>query len=236
MSNDEGVKIDIESPEQFEEDVSKIIKEEEEKKKASEEKSENPEEAKTGEEPVEEKEENVSGEKETSQDEGKETEEEDNKKKHHGKKDKKEKKDPRDEKIADLEDRVKRQMAEFENFRKRTDKEKSQMYDMGAKNVIEKILPVIDNFERGLESIPEGSDKAFVDGMQMIYKQLSGELEKLGVKPIEAVGQPFDPNYHNAVMQTESEEYESGTVAQELQKGYMYHDTLVRPSMVSVVS
>ncbi len=236
MSNDEGVKIDIESPEQFEEDVSKIIKEEEEKKKASEEKSENPEEAKTGEEPVEEKEENVSGEKETSQDEGKEAEEENNKKKHHGKKDKKEKKDPRDEKIADLEDRVKRQMAEFENFRKRTDKEKSQMYDMGAKNVIEKILPVIDNFERGLESIPEGSDKAFVDGMQMIYKQLSGELEKLGVKPIEAVGQPFDPNFHNAVMQTESEEYESGTVAQELQKGYMYHDTLVRPSMVAVVS
>ena len=236
MSNDEGVKIDIESPEQFEEDVSKIIKEEEEKKKASEDKSENPEEAKTGEEPVEEKEENVSGEKETSQDEGKKAEEEDNKKKHHGKKDKKEKKDPRDEKIADLEDRVKRQMAEFENFRKRTDKEKSQMYDMGAKNVIEKILPVIDNFERGLESIPEGSDKAFVDGMQMIYKQLSGELEKLGVKPIEAVGQPFDPNFHNAVMQTESEEYESGTVAQELQKGYMYHDTLVRPSMVSVVS
>lgn len=236
MSNDEGVKIDIESPEQFEEDVSKIIKEEEEKKKASKEKSENPEEAKTGEEPVEEKEENVSGEKETSQDEGKEAEEEDNKKKHHGKKDKKEKKDPRDEKIADLEDRVKRQMAEFENFRKRTDKEKSQMYDMGAKNVIEKILPVIDNFERGLESIPEGSDKAFVDGMQMIYKQLSGELEKLGVKPIEAVGQPFDPNFHNAVMQTESEEYESGTVAQELQKGYMYHDTLVRPSMVAVVS
>ena len=236
MSNDEGVKIDIESPEQFEEDVSKIIKEEEEKKKASEKKSENPEEAKTGEEPVEEKEENVSGEKETSKDEGKEAEEEDNKKKHHGKKDKKEKKDPRDEKIADLEDRVKRQMAEFENFRKRTDKEKSQMYDMGAKNVIEKILPVIDNFERGLESIPEGSDKAFVDGMQMIYKQLSGELEKLGVKPIEAVGQPFDPNFHNAVMQTESEEYESGTVAQELQKGYMYHDTLVRPSMVAVVS
>ena len=236
MSNDEGVKIDIESPEQFEEDVSKIIKEEEEKKKASEEKSENPEEAKTGEEPVEEKEENVSGEKETSQGEGKEVEEGDNKKKHHGKKDKKEKKDPRDEKIADLEDRVKRQMAEFENFRKRTDKEKSQMYDMGAKNVIEKILPVIDNFERGLESIPEGSDKAFVDGMQMIYKQLSGELEKLGVKPIEAVGQPFDPNFHNAVMQTDSEEYESGTVAQELQKGYMYHDTLVRPSMVAVVS
>ncbi len=233
MSNDDGVKIDIESPEQFEEDVSKIIEEEEEKKKSAEEpddeavKKDKPE-------PEIEADENQGA-------KGPDNESEDNagkddKKKHHGKKDKKEKKDPRDEKIADLEDRVKRQMAEFENFRKRTDKEKSQMYDMGAKNVIEKILPVIDNFERGLESVPEGSDKAFVDGMQMIYKQLSGELEKLGVKPIEAVGQPFDPNFHNAVMQTESEEYESGTVAQELQKGYMYHDTLVRPSMVAVVS
>ena len=241
MSNDEGVKIDIESPEQFEEDVSKIIQEEEEKKKASEEKAsdektEDPEGEKAGKELQDGKEENVSETEEGLQDENKEPGEEDNKKKHHGKKDKKEKKDPRDEKIADLEDRVKRQMAEFENFRKRTDKEKSQMYDMGARNVIEKILPVIDNFERGLESVPEGADQAFVDGMQMIYKQLSGELEKLGVKPIEAVGQPFDPNFHNAVMQTESEEYESGTVAQELQKGYMYHDTLVRPSMVSVVS
>ncbi|MBQ8007559.1 MAG: nucleotide exchange factor GrpE [Lachnospiraceae bacterium] len=223
----------MESPEQFEEDVSKIIEEEEEKKKSAEEpddeavKEDKPE-------PESEADENQGA-------KGLDNESEDNagkddKKKHHGKKDKKEKKDPRDEKIADLEDRVKRQMAEFENFSKRTDKEKSQMYDMGAKNVIEKILPVIDNFERGLESVPEGSDKVFVDGMQMIYKQLSGELEKLGVKPIEAVGQPFDPNFHNAVMQTESEEYESGTVAQELQKGYMYHDTLVRPSMVSVVS
>ncbi|MCR5673156.1 MAG: nucleotide exchange factor GrpE [Lachnospiraceae bacterium] len=165
---------------------------------------------------------------------GKEQEEAD-KKKHHGKKDKKEKKDPRDEKIADLEDRVKRQMAEFENFRKRTEKEKAQMFDMGAKSVIEKILPVIDNFERGLSNIPEGSDGAFVNGMQMIYKQMTDELEKIGVKQIEAVGQPFDPNFHNAVMQVESEEYESGTVAQELQKGYMYHDTLVRPSMVGVV-
>ena len=154
-------------------------------------------------------------------------------KKHSGKKNKK---DPRDEKIAELEDRVKRQMAEFENFRKRTDKEKSQMYDMGARCVIEKILPVIDNFERGLESVPEGCDQAFVDGMQMIYKQLSSELEKLGVKEIEAVGTPFDPNIHNAVMQVESDEYESGTVAAQLQKGYTYHDTLVRPSMVSVVS
>jgi molecular chaperone GrpE len=126
-------------------------------------------------------------------------------------------------------------MAEFENFRKRTDKEKSQMFDMGVKNVVEKILPVIDNFERGLENVPEGADEAFVNGMKMIYKQMTDELDKIGVKPIEAVGQPFDPNFHNAVMQVESEEYESGTVAQELQKGYMYHDTLVRPSMVGVV-
>ena len=126
-------------------------------------------------------------------------------------------------------------MAEFENFRKRTDKEKSQMFDMGVKNVVEKILPVIDNFERGLENVPEGADEAFVNGMKMIYKQMTDELDKIGVKPIEAVGQPFDPNFHNAVMQVESEEFESGTVAQELQKGYMYHDTLVRPSMVGVV-
>ncbi len=126
-------------------------------------------------------------------------------------------------------------MAEFENFRKRTDKEKAQMFDMGAKSVIEKILPVIDNFERGLQNVPEGSDEAFVNGMQMIYKQMTDELDKIGVKPIEAVGQPFDPNFHNAVMQVESDEYESGTIAQELQKGYMYHDTLVRPSMVGVV-
>lgn len=233
MSNEEGVKIDIESPEQFEEDVSRIIEEEEERKEASEKKAEEPAGGKEQEEASDDTVEETEG---PSEDKDKESEDKEDKKKHHGKKDKKEKKDPRDEKIADLEDRVKRQMAEFENFRKRTDKEKSQMYDMGAKNVIEKILPVIDNFERGLESVPEGSDQAFVDGMQMIYKQLSGELEKLGVKPIEAVGQPFDPNFHNAVMQTESEEYESGTVAQELQKGYMYHDTLVRPSMVSVVS
>lgn len=233
MSNDDGVKIDIESPEQFEEDVSKIIEEEEEKKKSAEEPDD---EAVKEDKPEPESEADENQGAESSGSESENNAGKDDKKKHHGKKDKKEKKDPRDEKIADLEDRVKRQMAEFENFRKRTDKEKSQMYDMGAKNVIEKILPVIDNFERGLESVPEGSDKAFVDGMQMIYKQLSGELEKLGVKPIEAVGQPFDPNFHNAVMQTESEEYESGTVAQELQKGYMYHDTLVRPSMVSVVS
>lgn len=149
---------------------------------------------------------------------------------------KKEKKDKKDEQIAELTDRVKRQMAEFENFRKRTDKEKSQMYEMGAKSVIEKLLPVIDNFERGLATIPEeAKDDPVATGMQMIYKQLSTELDNMGVKPIEAVGCEFDPNFHNAVMQVESEEYESGIVAQELQKGYMYHDSVVRHSMVAVV-
>ena len=135
-----------------------------------------------------------------------------------------------------LEDRVKRQMAEFENFRKRTEKEKSAMFDVGAKSVIEKILPVVDNFERGLAAVPEDEKSgAFADGMNMIYKQLIGELDKLGVKPIEAVGKEFDPNLHNAVMQTTSEELESGYVAQELQKGYTYHDMVIRHSMVAVV-
>ena len=230
MSSDEGIKIDIESPEQFEEDVEKIMEEMEEKEKKTlkeEDKEESASKETVGEDPEE---------QDRKQPDPEEDQEAGEKKKHHGKKDKKEKKDPRDEKIAELEDRVKRQMAEFENFRKRTDKEKSGMYDMGARNVIEKILPVIDNFERGLENVPEDSNEAFADGMRMIYKQLTAELDKLGVKPIEAVGQPFDPNFHNAVMQVESEEYESGTVAAELQKGYMYHDTLVRPSMVSVVT
>ena len=139
-------------------------------------------------------------------------------------------------KIDELEDRVKRQMAEFENFRKRTDKEKAMMFETGAKSVIDKILPVVDNFERGLATIPEEDENsAFANGMKMIYKQMMDELEKLGVKPIEAVGQEFDPNFHNAVMQVESEEYESGVVAQELLKGYMYHESVVRHSMVAVV-
>ena len=149
---------------------------------------------------------------------------------------KKNKKDPKDEKIEELTDRVKRQLAEFENFRNRTEKEKSSMYEMGAKAVVEKILPVIDNFERGLAGAPADGEDAFADGIKMIYKQMCTELETIGVKPIEAVGKEFDPNIHNAVMQVESEEYESGIVAQELQKGYMYRDTLVRPSMVAVVS
>ena len=146
------------------------------------------------------------------------------------------KEDSYKEKIDQLEDRVKRQMAEFENFRKRTDKEKQAMFDTGAKSVIEKILPVVDNFERGLATVPEESkEDPFVDGMNRIYKQLMTELENIGVKPIDAVGQEFDPNLHNAVMQVESDEYESGVVAQELQKGYTYHDMVVRHSMVGVV-
>ena len=150
------------------------------------------------------------------------------------KKDKKE--DVLKQKVEELEDRVKRQMAEFENFRKRTEKEKAAMYEVGAKSVIEKILPVVDNFERGLGTIPEEEKGgAFAEGMNMIYKQLIGELDKIGVKPIEALGQEFNPEFHNAVMQVESEEYESGVVAQELQKGYTYHDTVVRHSMVAVV-
>ncbi len=137
------------------------------------------------------------------------------------------------EKIAELEDKVLRQMAEFENFRKRTEKEKSAMFEVGAKSVIEAMLPVVDNFERGLAGAPEGD--AFAEGMQMIYKQLMGEMDKLGVKPIEALGCEFNPDFHNAVMQVASEEYESGFVAQELQKGYTYRDAVVRHSMVAVV-
>lgn len=141
------------------------------------------------------------------------------------------------ERIDELEDRVKRQMAEFENFRKRTDKEKTTMFETGAKSVIEKILPVVDNFERGLAGLSEEEMKQpFAEGMNMVYKQLMTELEKLEVKPIEAVGCEFNPNLHNAVMQVESDEYESGIIAQELQKGYMYRDIVVRHSMVSVVS
>ncbi len=149
----------------------------------------------------------------------------------------KKKKDKRDEQIEELNDKLKRQMAEFDNFRKRTEKEKSQMYDMGARSVIEKILPVIDNFERGLAAVQEeAKEDAFVVGMDKVYKQMLAELEAIGVTAIEAVGQEFDPEFHNAVMQVESGEYESGVVAQELQKGYMYKDSVVRHSMVAVVS
>lgn len=150
---------------------------------------------------------------------------------------KKKKKDKKDEQIEDLNDRLRRQMAEFDNFRKRSEKEKSQMFDMGARSIIEKVLPVVDNFERGLAAVPEDQkDDAFVTGMDKVYKQLMTEFDSIGVKPIEALGQEFNPDLHNAVMQVESDEYEPGVVAQELQKGYMYKDTVVRHSMVAVVS
>lgn len=141
------------------------------------------------------------------------------------------------EKVEELEDRVKRQMAEFENFRKRSEREKTAMFETGAKSVIEKILPIVDNFERGLATVPEEEKNSpFAEGMEMIYKQLVSELEKIEVKPIPAVGEEFNPEFHNAVMQVESDEYESGVIAQELQKGYTYRDSVVRHSMVAVVS
>lgn len=167
--------------------------------------------------------------------EGKESEESKEEDKKKGLFNKKEKKNPLQEKVDELNDKVLRQMAEFENFRKRTDKEKAQQFELGQSNILEKLLPIVDNFERGLAAVPEAEkDGAFADGMNKIYKQLITELENLGVTPIEAVGKEFDPNFHNAVMQVESEEYGSGIVAQELQKGYMFHDTVLRHSMVGV--
>ena len=149
----------------------------------------------------------------------------------------KKKKDPRDEKIEELTDRVKRQMAEFENFRKRTEKEKSTMYEMGARDMIEKILPIIDNFERGLATIPEDAKETpFAEGMEKIYKQLQKTMEDAGVKVIEAVGKEFDPNLHNAVMHVEDESLGENVVAEELLKGYTYRDSVVRHSMVKVAN
>ena len=149
----------------------------------------------------------------------------------------KEKKDKKDEKIEELTDRLTRQMAEFDNFRKRTEREKSQMYEIGAKDIIEKILPVIDNFERGLAAVPEESkEDPFVEGMEKIYKQIMTTLEGVGVKPIEAVGQEFNPDFHNAVMHVEDEEAGENIITEEFQKGYMYHDSVVRHSMVKVAN
>ena len=149
----------------------------------------------------------------------------------------KKKKDPRDEKIEELTDRVKRQMAEVENFRKRTEKEKSSMYEMGARDIIERILPVIDNFERGLAVIPEDKkEDPIAEGMEKIYKQIQKVFEEAGVKPIEAAGKEFDPNFHNAVMHVEDESLGENIVAEELQKGYMYRDSVVRHSMVKVAN
>lgn len=197
------------------------------------------------EEIMEEKEEEIIEEADAAQEEAEmeaceasEEEEEKEDKKLQKKKAKAEKKqDALKEKVEELEDKVKRQMAEFDNFRKRSEKEKNAMFETGAKSVIEKILPVVDNFERGLATISEEEKGSpFAEGMEMIYRQLIGELEKMEVKPIPAVGEEFDPALHNAVMQVESDEYESGVIAQELQKGYTYRDSVVRHSMVAVVS
>lgn len=150
---------------------------------------------------------------------------------------KKNKKDKKDEKIEELTDRLTRQMAEFDNFRKRTDKEKSQMYEIGAKSVVEKILPVVDNFERGLAAVPEDQkEDSFVQGMEKIYKQIMTTFEEIGVKPIEAVGKEFNPDFHNAVMHVEDENLGENIVADEFQKGYMYRESVVRHSMVKVAN
>ena len=142
-----------------------------------------------------------------------------------------------EEKVKELEDMRVRQLAEFENVRKRSEKEKSQMFEVGAKSVIEKILPVMDNFERGLQGVPEEEkDAPFVKGVEMVYKQMLTAFEEMGVKPIEAVGKEFDPNLHNAVMAVDDDSLESGTVAEEMQKGYMYKESVVRHSMVKVVN
>ena len=147
------------------------------------------------------------------------------------------KKDKKDEKIEELTDKLTRQMAEFDNFRKRTEKEKSQMYEVGAKDIIEKILPVVDNFERGLDAVKEEEkEDPFVQGMEKVYKHLLTTLEGIEVKPIEAVGQPFDPNFHNAVMHVEDENFGENIVAEEFQKGYTYRDSVVRHSMVKVAN
>ena len=212
------------------EDLAEELKEGSEEKEEPEETNENAseEEAGSGEETSEEK---------SSEEAEDEAEHEEAKSlfKKKGKSEKK--KDPMKEKVEELEDKVKRQLAEFENFRNRTEKEKTQMFELGAKSVIEKILPVVDNFERGLASVSEeDKEKPFVEGMELVYKQLMTELEKMEVKPIPAVGEEFNPEFHNAVMQVDSEEYESGMVAQELQKGYTYRDTVVRHSMVAVVN
>lgn len=150
---------------------------------------------------------------------------------------KKNKKDKKDEKIEELTDKLTRQMAEFDNFRKRTEKEKSQMYEIGAKDIIDKILPVVDNFERGLGAVTEEEkENPFVQGMEKVYKQMMTTLEEIGVKPIEAVGQEFNPDFHNAVMHVEDESLGENVIAEEFQKGYMYRDSVVRHSMVKVAN
>lgn len=215
----------------------------EEAKKAAGQQEEAKEEAETAEKEVEaeaDSEEEAAGEEETTE-EAEDKEEDSEEATETGKSGKKlfgkKKKDKKDEKIEELTDRLARSMAEFDNFRKRTEKEKSQMYEVGAKDIIEKILPVIDNFERGLGAVKEEEkEDPFVQGMEKIYKQLITTLEGIEVKPIEAVGQPFDPNFHNAVMHVEDENLGENIVAEEFQKGYMYRDSVVRHSMVKVAN
>ena len=145
--------------------------------------------------------------------------------------------DKKDLAIADLTDRLKRSMAEFDNFRKRSEKEKATMFDMGARSVAEKLLPIVDNFERAMTATPaEGEGRAFADGIEMIYNQMTKTLEDLGVKPIDCVGKDFDPNLHNAVMHIEDESLGENVVAEELLKGYMYKDGVLRHSMVKVAN
>ena len=186
-----------------------------------------------------EKEENVSKEEDSKEETSEGTEEKEESEDSSGKKlfGKKNKKDKKDEKIEELTDKLTRQMAEFDNFRKRTEKEKSQMYEIGAKDIIEKILPVVDNFERGIAAVPEEEkSNPFAEGMEKIYKQLMTTLEEIGVKPIEAVGQEFDPDFHNAVMHVEDEEVGENIITEEFQKGYLYRDSVVRHSMVKVAN
>ena len=150
---------------------------------------------------------------------------------------KREKKDPRDEKIAELNDRLLRNLAEFENFRNRSEKEKEARFDMGARTVVEKILPVVDNLERGLAGLSDEEKEApFVAGIVAVYKQLQTVFTEMGVTPIEAVGKDFDPNLHQAVMHEEDDSDVTNQVVEELQKGYMYKDTVVRYSMVKVLN
>lgn len=162
-----------------------------------------------------------------------ETEEESKLKGFFGKK----KKDKKDQQIEELTDKVQRQMAEFDNFRKRSEKEKAAMYEIGAKSVIEKILPTIDNFERGFAALTEEQKtEPFADGMDKVYRQMMTTLESIGVKPIEAVGMEFDPNFHNAVMHVEDEDAGENIIVEEFQKGYLYRDSVVRHSMVKVAN
>lgn len=206
-------------------------------KEAVEEAKKNAQEAEETEVGTEEMAEEETEEKEAEETEAKTEESEEDKKSEKKLLGKKNKKDKKDEKIEELTDRLARQMAEFDNFRKRTDKEKSQMYEVGAKDIIEKILPVVDNFERGLDAVKEeDKEDPFVQGMEKVYKHLMTTLEEIEVKPIEAVGKEFDPNFHNAVMHVDDENFGENIVAEEFQKGYTYRDSIVRHSMVKVAN